>query len=275
MTDTAPVDAIDAAFAAQEAPVTETPEIEAQTQADELDGSDDRAESQKSDDVAIPKKILNAMSHKDRRIGKLTAKQYEAEAKIRQLEEQLAKYNTPSESTKSTSQKAEEYDNYEDYLKALAEHKVNEKMQENEKKRLTEQSQYAQAERHNERVTHLEQNDVAAKESFSDYDMVFKEHEDIIADAPEHIKLAFLEAENPAYAFYALAKEGKLESLLSMSPYQVVSTIARYEDKALSLAQQKTVTKAPPPISSVKGSASGKKSLNSLSARELAKWVES
>lgn len=275
MTDTAPVDAIDAAFAAQEAPVTETPEIEAQPQADEPEGSDDRAESQNSDDVAIPKKILNAMSHKDRRIGKLTAKQYEAEAKIRQLEEQLARYNKPVESEQSAAPNAEKHDNYEDYLKALAEFKVNEKMQEHDKKRLTEQSQHAYIERHNERVTHLEQNDVAAKEAFSDYDMVFKEHEDVIADAPEHIKQAFLEAENPAYAFYALAKEGKLESLLSMSPYQIVSTIARYEDKALSLAKTKPVTKTPPPISSVKGITSGKKSLNALSPHELVKWVES
>lgn len=247
----------------------------AEQSTNEAETVQENAEQVKSDsaDLPIPKKILNAMSHKDRRIGKLTAKQYEAEAKIRQLEEQLAKHS-PKDNQPSAPEAAK-FDNYEDYLKSLAEFKVNERFSESEKKRLTQEQQVSHQTRHAERIAHLEQNDEAAREVFSDFENVFKENEHIVMEAPEHIKQAFLEAENPAYAFYALAKEGKLEDMLTMSPYQAVAMIARYEDKAIALSKEKQVTKAPAPLSPSKGTAAGSKSLDSFSPDELLKWVNS
>lgn len=223
---------------------------------------------------AREKKLLNAMSHRDRRIGKMTAQKYETEARMRQLEEQLAKYS-PKDNQQSAAPDTAKFDNYEDYLKALAEYKVNEKFSESEKKRQTEQSYVQQNTRHAERVAHLEENDGAARESFSDFDNVFKDNEHIVMEAPEHIKQAFLEAENPAFAFYALAKEGKLESMMSMSPYQAVAMIARYEDKALALSKVKQVTKAPAPLEPSRGTAPGSKSVETLSGDDLLKWVYS
>lgn len=226
-----------------------------------------------SEFAAREKKLLNAMSHRDRRIGKLTAQRYETEAKIRQLEEQLAKYNT-KDVPKSTAPETSKFDNYEDYLVALADYKVNEKLTESEKKRQQEQSQVHENTRHVERVAHLEENDIAAREHFPDFENVFKENEPVIMDAPDHVKKAFLEADNPAYAFYALAKEGKLEDLFTMSPYQVVSTIGKYEDKGLALSKTKQVTKAPAPLAPAKGTGGSGKSLNSMSGNDLLDWVK-
>lgn len=223
---------------------------------------------------AREKKLLNAMSHRDRRIGKMTAQKYETEAQLRQLQERLAKYET-KDSPASTAPETAKFDNYEDYLKALAEYKVNEKFSESEKKRQTEQQQVSQHTRHAERIAHIEENDAVAREAFSDFENVFKDNEHIVMEAPDHIKQAFLEAENPAFAFYALAKEGKLESMLSMSPYQAVAMIARYEDKALALSKTKQVTKAPAPLTPSKGTSVGSKSIESLSGDDLLKWVYS
>jgi len=250
------------------------PAADQQVNANENDNSADTDQAKAaSDDLPIPKKILNAMSHKDRRIGKLTARQYEAENTIRQLQEQLAKHQ-PKEN-QSSAPETGKFDNYEDYLKALAEHKVNEKFTESEKKRQSEQTQFQQQRYQQERVAHLEKNDDAARSAFPDFESVFKDNEHIVMEAPEHVKRAFLEAENPAFAFYSLAKEGKLEDMFNMSPYQAVAMIARHEDKALALSKQKQVSKAPPPMAPSKGSSVGSKSVESLSGDDLLKWVHS
>jgi len=233
----------------------------------------DEANKAESNELPIPKKILNAMSHKDRRIGKLTAKQYEAEAKIKQLEEQLATYNKPKESQQSGKPNTANFDNYEDYLQALAEYQVGEKFSESEKKRQQFEAQKNQSVYHEERIAKLEENDQAAKASFSDYDNVFSENEALAADMPEHVKQAFLEAEHPAYAFYAIAKEGKLEDMLNMSERQAIAMIARYEDKGLAMSKAKQVTKAPAPMSPAKGTSAGSKSLDAMSGDELLKWI--
>jgi hypothetical protein len=121
----------------------------------------------------------------------------------------------------------------------------------------------------------MDENEGAAKEAFSDFDNVLSEHGDIARELPEHIQLAFLEAENPSFAFYSLAKEGKLESMLNMSPYQAAALIARHEDKAIALSKAKQVTKAPAPLTPAKGTAVGSKSIESMSGKELLKWMKS
>lgn len=222
-----------------------------------------------ADEVAIPKKILNAMSHKDRRIGKLTARQHEAEATIKQLQEQLAKMN-PSEGQKTGAPSQEQFSDYGEFLRADAAYQIEQKFLDRDKQAQSKQSEIANKTYISERMAHIEENDSEARGVFSDFDSVFKESEYILEEAPEHIKLAFLDAENPAFAFYSLAKEGKLEQLMGLSERQAIAMITRYEDKALAQSKAKQVTRAPAPITSSRGNGvSGSKNYAKMDAKDV------
>lgn len=252
--------------------VTNDAVVETSTEATAAEPEQKAAETD-VDFAARIKKLENALSHKDRLIGKKTAQRYQVEAENRQLKEQLAKYNSPQQTEASTPPDESKFDDYTKYVKALASWEAKNIVSENEKKRQTEQQNVSQNTYLSERYAHMDENDIAAKEAFSDFEVVFNENKDLAAEMPEHIKQAFLEAENPSFAFYSLAKEGKLESMLNMSQFQAVALIARYEDKAIALSKAKQVTKAPTPLTPGKGTAVGSKSLESMSGEELLKWV--
>ncbi len=255
-------------------PSADTAPIEAVTETN-AEQPEQKATETDADYAARVKKLENALSHKDRLIGKRTAQRYQAEARVKQLEEQLAKYNQPQNTETSAAPDESKFDDYTKYVKALAVYEANKTISESEKKRQTEQQQVSQNTYQAERYAHMDDNDIAAKEAFSDFDNVFNENKEIAAEMPEHIKTAFLEAENPSFAFYSLAKEGLLESMLNMSERQAIALITRHEDKAIALSKAKQITKAPAPLTPSKGTAVGSKSLESMSGKELLKWAKS
>ena len=102
-----------------------------------------------------------------------------------------------------------------------------------------------------------------------------KEQGDLLDELPEHVQTAFLEAENPALAVYALAKEGKLQTLITMSPYQAAMAIGRAQDRGEALTKAKQVTNAPAPIAPAKGSGQGGKTLDRMDGNELMAWLKS
>ena len=99
-----------------------------------------------------------------------------------------------------------------------------------------------------------------------------EEYGDVIDELPPQIQRVFLEAENAPLAFYNLAKEGKLESLASMSPARAAMEIGRAQTQAPT--KPKPVTNAPAPMSPAKGTGASGKSLDRMSWEETRKWLE-
>lgn len=100
-----------------------------------------------------------------------------------------------------------------------------------------------------------------------DFQSVMQSNLDIVDEFPEYVETAFYECGNAAVAFYNLAKEGKLESLLDMGPYQVIAEISR----AASLEPKKPVaTSAPRPLTPARGNVTSK-SEETMSGLELLK----
>ena len=148
-------------------------------------------------------------------------------------------------------------------------------MSERDKKSSEQRKQTEDKIKLSEREEYINENALKAAESFQDFETVMQNNvSDLGAIAP-HVRQALLDADNGAFALYALAKEGVLGDLNDLPPHKVVAAITRMEDKAIAMSKNKPVTKAPAPISSNKGTSPGTKKLNTYSGDELLKWVHS
>ena len=232
------------------AEATQAPETQIEPAAEDaapLDAEGDAPQAKAEDDVPFPKKAVNAISRRDKQIGKYKAELDHARA-------ELAKYQAQTDTKKPENQppKEEDFDNFAEYLKASARFEAKQEFAENNKKvaedRVSQQEQAWVSQR--EQIMVEKANELI--QGNPEYKQLLVENADVLDSLPPHIERAFLEADNAALAFVALAKEGKLEALASMSPFQAAMEIGRAQDRGAALAKTKQVTQAPAPLSSAK-----------------------
>lgn len=258
----APAEAQPIADAPKEVAPTEQPIEEAPTE-----------EAPQAEDVVFPKKAVNAISRRDKQIGKL---QQERDF----LRQELAKVQQkPAEQTKPATMgdepepndfgipvpKMSDYDTFMAYSRA-----VNKYDREVERAALAKESETTQritesqkweAERRNyqdEKADEFVKANPAAVQ-------VLKEYSDVIKEFSPEIVTALLETDNAVQVLYNLASNGKLEALASMSPARAAIEIGRAEAQSPPPKQQ---TKAPTPMSPVKGMATGGKSFSQYTPEE-------
>jgi hypothetical protein len=227
-------------------------------------------EAKTETEVMFPKKALNAISRRDKTIGKLKAREQQLQSELEALK---AKAPEQKATVQGEPQEAD-FEKYGDYLKAVARWEAKQEYSETYKKQAEESAKAKLDEWKTERIEAMEDNAAEARKAFSDFDMVTSEAFQS-AKLEQHVIDAFLEADNPAFALVALAKEGLLADLNDMSPARVAMTIARYEDKGLALSKTKQQSKAPAPLRPAKGVSSGEKPLHERSVDEVMKWYQS
>lgn len=224
------------------------------------------------------KSYLNALAKAKGKMAKERFLRQEAEKRIADLE---AKHKAPeSKETQTVNDgrpKEEDYGKngktWGDYARDLARYEAKTFAEENKRTTQEQTSEIERQERIQERVEHAADNSVAAAKTFADFKQVETDNMDVIRSLPDTIKELLRESDNPAYAFYQLAKDGLLSDLADVSPAKAALMIARAEDKAL--AAKKPITKAPAPLSAAKGTATGEKPLQERSGDELRKWLYS
>lgn len=219
-----------------------------------------------SEEVAFPKKAVNALSRRDKQIGKL-------QAQLAAERAELAKYREQQTKVADNSPKEESFENYGEYLKALARHEAKQELSQTSKQQQDQQAAAQQEVWHADRTEYALDKAREAINSIPDYKQLFMENSDVLQSLPPHIERAFLEADEPALAFYALAKEGKLETILDMSPARAAIEIGRAEVRGMALSKARPVTKAPAPIDSLKGVGGAQKTLDTMNSKELMAWV--
>lgn len=248
----------------------EAPEIQEATEAvpatDETstEAASETKEPPKPEDVAFPKKAENAISKRDRRIGRLTA---ERDALRRELA--TFKSRTPSEQPKEDSSA-----NYGDYVLdnarwAAREEYANEQRRQAEGKLQSVEQQWV-----TERQQEALQEGHALKEVLPDLPAVMVQHDKILNSFSDEISQVFLEADNTVLAIYTLAKEGRLAEIGDMSPSRAAIEIGKAEMRGQALTK-KPVTNAPAPIKGATGTGAGSKSLDNMSWSELRAWRNS
>lgn len=231
-------------------------------------------EAEEIDETKEPKEksYLNALAKKKGQLTKERFLRVELEKRIADLE---AKQKAPESKQPDDVPNEKDFEGkpWGEYARAVAKYEAQKLAEENKK---TTQEHTSNVERQayvQERVDHAADNSAAAAKAFPDFKQVENDNMDFVRTLPDPIKEVLREADNPAYAFYQLAKDGQLEELSEASPARAALLIARAEDKAL--ASKKPVTKAPAPLASAKGTGSGGKSLDAMSGEELVKWVNS
>ncbi len=277
----AEIDGILASIKETEKPVTQEPEkvVESAETADvqetETDAPEnaetETAETKEPDDTPFPKKAVNAISRRDKIIAKERAEKAAILAELERYRSQgQAQTTKPEQSATNTKAPPNEddFDNYGDYLKAQVLHEVEQKQAQKQADYEAQQRQAQYQEWEAQQTARIAQAAQSHSQSIPDFASVIDEHADIMDELPQHVQTAFLEAEDGALAFYVLAKDGKLDDLVNMTPYQVMREIVKAESRKPSLNR---VTKAPEPIKGVQGRGSVTKDLSELSGSELLK----
>lgn len=259
--DEAPaMEANNEALEATEAPEVE--ELDAQS-SDHQDG-DEGGEG----DVEFPKKAVNALNRKDKKINKLRAERRELQAQMRELE---AKLKDAPQSKGHSEINPDDFDNYGDYINAQVEALVEQRMTQSQydmqKQQLTKQ-QEQELQKRNEIV--LEQAREAAQ-TLTDLPQLWEQNAAILDALPDQITDMFYELDNAAAAVYVLAKEGKLQGLMHKNPYLAANEIINAQSRGIELLSkpQTRISQAPQPIKPAGGNVKTSKTINQMSGKEL------
>jgi len=233
-----------------ETPITETEAPEGST---EPQASDTPREE------AFPRKAVNAISYRDRKIGKL-------QAELAQLK---SVQNTPQ---KPAPEEADfEGKPYGEYLKEVVKHENLEARRDDEQKLLNAKEQELEAERRES----IDSNAELARKAFPDFERLVTDYCNTEGNLglSKELQHDLAESDNGAYALYSIMKDGLLDELKALTRARAAMMIARHEDKALTLSKKKFVSSAPEPLTAARGGATGTKSLGNMKTDELLSWA--
>lgn len=268
----------------QQNPEKEATEQEAETEHDE-EQPDDADEQEAGNVDAFPKKAVNAINRRERRINKLQALLDKKNAELEKFKSSNFQNDEISKTINEADDKPNENDfadkPYSEYLDALTDWKVKHELKARDAKQAEElkkkDAEFAQQEKDKwitERAEKLDASALDAKKHFRDFDNVVADAMDGL-EVSNEIKEVFLEADNAAYALYAMAKEGKIDEIADMKPNRAALEIGRYVEKGIALSKKQQTTNAPTPIKANKGVGVGSKALSDKNGDELLNWVNS
>lgn len=233
---------------------------------------EENPEINKEDDTPFPKKAVNALSRRDKQIGKLRAELAAERAAKQALEQQYKPQNPNPQKAANTGEPQEkDFTNYHDFIRAInkwdAEQLLNARDGKQKETQQTQQEQAFIAEREAavavQAQEFIKENPEAAQ--------LVEEYGDIIDEFSPQLQRLFLEADNAPLAFFNLAKEGKLESLGTMSLAKAAMEIGRAQTQAAT----KPKTKAPTPLPASRGSVPAGKSVDDMDGKEIRAWLKS
>lgn len=207
------------------------------------------------DEVEFPKKAVNALNRKNKKINKLNGRIRELEAK---LNEKPQVDNQPSDIN------PDDFETYGDYLNAQVEARVDERIKQSQSDMQRQQLTAQQEQLKRERDQYIIDQAQEAAQTFTDLPQVWQQNAQLLDSLPKEIEEIFYSIENAPAAVYTLAKEGKLESLLYANPAVAAYEIVNAQNKGMELLSRpkQRVSQAPEPISKAKGSGSVKKQLS-------------
>ena len=239
--------------------IDDAPEVDAVNESEETEVTAEQqaeVDSDVDDDAVeeFPKKAVNALNRKDKKITKLRAQLRELEAK--QAAMQQAKAPEPVN--------PDDFENYGDYISAQIKASVEQQTQQSQadlqQQQLTEQQAAVKAQQDQYIIEQAQE----ASQTFSDLPQVWQQNSALLDAMPKAVEDIFYNIDNAPAAVYMLAKEGKLESLLYANPAIAAYEIVNAQNRGLELLSktQKRVSQAPQPISKAKGTGSVKKQLS-------------
>lgn len=224
-------------------------------------------------DVVFPKKAVNAISRRDKKISKLQAQYQEAMQKLEQLQKAQ---QSPKEVAKPN---ADDFDSFDDYLEALVDYRAEMRGQKKVEPEVKQQPQVTEEQikeqmYYAERAQSMDAKYADYQGKLADFESLASQNADILQSFNTELTKAVYEAEDPALALYVLAKENKLEEFAAMTPVRAARELALAEVRGQKYLNKTSAKPAPAPISDVKGKTNpNQRALYQKSANELMDWV--
>lgn len=268
------------------APIDEAPKPEATVN----DSQEAVSTEEKPEDVAKPdseltpeqlaKREANRQSHRNSREAKLRREVRELREFRTQTEAKQAQPPQQTQNPSGAPEKPKEgnFNSFMEFLEAkdvyqekLYEWKLEQKLSE-----LSQKSQPQVDHKMVERIQQIAQQKQEFAQRNPEYEALAVQNSDFFENMPKHIEAAFLKADNPTMAAFALMKEGSLQDLEDLPADRIDMVIGRAEERGKAyLNSVKTATNASTPIESLKGTSSATKPLEKKSVEELMKQFNS
>ncbi len=247
-------------------------QIQENEQNEQEESREDDKREENPENEPFPKKAVNALSRRDKMIKKLRAEQ-------QKLMEELESLKSAKPEADVEAPKEDDFETYGDYLKAVIQHETKNGLAktqyEQQQKYLEQQRQQHEQLIQQERIERVYEQSQEFAKQVPDYNQVLEQNLATVDSFPPEIENLFYEIDNAPLAFYTLAKEGRLETLSTMSPVMAAVEIGRALDRGKTSISKRNVTNAPSPMSGVSGKGDAVKSPTEMSPDELMKWVGS
>lgn len=244
-----------------DAPLTDTPaEPVAAEQAESADdpiettapadsATDDGAENEPAE---LPKGIK-------KRFDTLTRQKYERDARIAELEAQIAAAKQPQ-----TEPQPQDFADLETYLDAKAEHIANQKMSQNQQAAAQEAIMQDRAKSFNQRAADFRQN-------APDFDQAIAAVPAVLMK-PDMVEVILDIDEGPQVAYHLATNLHECARIASLSGRQQALEIGKLAARLAAKPEPKRISAAPEPVKPIKATGSTQKRPEDMTMDEYAKW---
>lgn len=244
----------------QEAPVVEQEVVEEQTEGE-------AQPEKKEEDAPIPKGV-------QKRIDRAVRQKYEAEARAKMLEERLAALERNAQpqvrKVEDSEPTLDKYESFDEYVSAKAEWIAARKIEQTLSEREQRQTAEREAAERTKTAENWSRRIADATAEMPDIEDVLESASDIPMSAA--MRDAILESDvGPRIAYFLATNPDEAFKIAAMTPIGAIRAIGKLEARLDQPAAKKT-TSAPPPVSSVAGSASVTKNPDKMSAEEWLRW---
>lgn len=254
-----------------DAPVTEQPAAVVEEQTTEQPQSSESApETQEQETTKPPETEEQKRSKYQRRIDRKNSEIAAARTEARLLRERLEQLEARNQAPREPgAPKLEQFDNFEDYVDAVADYKASKAVESRMSAAQQEAAQRKAQERSLQVQATWQDRQEAAKEKYADFEEVVGESDATIS--PE-MGQAIVESDlGPDIAYYLAKNPKEAKQIAEMSPIRQISAIGRLEAK-LSQPAPKKATDAPAPIVPAGSKAKAEKDPVDMSPSEFAAW---
>lgn len=235
-------------------------EIETEEQElDEQDNSEDQNESENAEEQENEDKDQKRWQNKvQKRFNQLTARIYERDAIIEDLQNKLSSFSGSQNSNQTNLQDPPKKENYatdEEWIEAVADYKAEQKVKAYEAKTLKDSEKKSEKEKQQDLQKKFTSNIKKTAEKYKDYHDVTS---DITIPVNSDLGRVILESDQSGELMYYIGKNPDIEEKLSeLSGMKLAIEIGKIEER-LSKPLKKKGSKAPDPITTEtkRGSAS-------------------
>jgi len=224
----------------------------------------------------FPKKAVNAISRRDKKIGKLSAELEQLRAQLQQVASKEPVKEQPqgvAPQKGDNPPNPDDYQTWDEYLEAKLEHGVKVALEKRTSQEKQSEASRQQQEYFQQRIENFGKSADLYAEKISDFEVIGNRVEkDVLPNLSADVHMAILESEEGPLALYTLMKEGRIDELEDMDGRQALKFLAKAEVRGQKYVENsRKVSAAPKPIQAVKGTGTFKKDVSEMTPDEIRK----